>query len=694
MSRILRNRIRLRVQINDQDFYYKNNISVLEACESIGLDIPRFCYHQNLSVAGNCRMCLVEVANSPKPVASCALPISNNIKIYTNTPSVKKARENVLEFLLLNHPLDCPICDQAGECDLQDQAKTFGIGYSRYFGSKRAVEDKNLNSLIKTVMTRCIHCTRCVRFDTEIAGKEFLGTLNRSTSTEIGSYINIKNSKQFFDSEFSGNLIDLCPVGALTSSSYAFKTRPWELRTKESIDLADSLNSSVYVSSKETEIVRVFPKAINGINFLSDASRSYFDYNSLNRSLSRTDLNINFFFKTIEQKANKKILILIDKNLDLENLLYIKNCDNYIFKFILGSSKSVKLIFSVKVFSCLTTNPLNLVLSWLSHRIKDLDNLNSRICFFFCTNLKVENTILNLKIRLKTKQSFLKIFNFGLSAQTNIKLETINLNLNLFYKLFEATHQSSKLLIKHLNPIILIGEAFYKRGLNDIFLYHSIKKISNAIILNLKNSLSSFSVDFLNIRHVTRRCFKSNNIICLNMNDSAYLKKELNKQENTNIIWINTHNSDMFKNNKNVLFIPSKTEFEEKLIFLNMEQMPQKTTPCLNLEINVSIKNFFIKSFNENNRDFYSLNKIFYNKHLIFLKEILSNLKLFDIILNQKPAVTNMLLNLILLDSSYLISTYPDKLQVEDFYSFNKRLKNSLIMQNASLQNRKKLFNF
>jgi hypothetical protein len=692
MSRILRNRIRLRVQINDQEFYYKNNISVLEACESIGLDIPRFCYHQNLSVAGNCRMCLVEVANSPKPVASCALPISNNIKVYTNTPSVKKARENILEFLLLNHPLDCPICDQAGECDLQDQAKTFGIGYSRYFGSKRVVEDKNFNSLIKTVMTRCIHCTRCVRFDTEIAGKEFLGTLNRSTSTEIGSYINIKNSKQFFDSEIAGNVIDLCPVGALTSSSYAFKTRPWELRTKESIDLADSINTSIYVSSKETEIVRVFPKAINGINFLSDASRYYFDYNSLNRSLLRTDLNINFFFKTIEQKANKKILILIDKNLDLENLLYIKNCDNYIFKLILGNKK-IKLNFSVKALSCLTINPLNLVLSWLSHRIKDLVNLNCRVCFFFCTNLKVENTILNLKIRLKTKQSFLKIFNFGLSSQTNIKLETINLNLNFFYTLFEANHPNSNLLIKHLNPIIVIGEAFYKRGLNDTFLYHSIKKISNAIILNLKNSLSSFSVEFLNIRHVTTRCFKTNNIICLNMNDSAYLKKNLNKQESSNIIWINTHNSDMFKKNKDVLFVPSKTEFEEKLVFLNMEQMPQYTTPCLNLEINVSIKNFFIKSFNTNNRDFYSLNKVFYNKHLIFIKEILSNPKLFDIILDQKTATTK-LLNSIMLENFYLISTYPHKLQIEDFYSFNKRLKNSLIMQNASLQNRKKLFNF
>jgi len=687
MSGILRNRIRLRVQINDQDFYYKSNISVLEACESIGLDIPRFCYHQNLSVAGNCRMCLVEISNTPKPVASCALPISNNIKIYTNTPAVKKARENVLEFLLLNHPLDCPICDQAGECDLQDQAKTFGISQSRYFESKRVVEDKNFNNIIKTVMTRCIHCTRCVRFDSEIAGKEFIGTLNRSSGTEIGSYITMQNSKQFFDSEISGNVIDLCPVGALTSASYAYKTRPWELRTKESIDLADTINAGIYISTKESEIVRVFPKNTNGVSFLSDASRYYFDSNSLNRSLLKNELNLNFFFSTVEDtQSKKKILVLLDKNLDLENLLYIKSINNFIFKFIFNN-QTVKLEFKVKSFSS-TKNSFNFSINWLSTQISKLDT-QSHTCFFFCTDLKIENTILNLKIRLKTKQSFLKIFNFGIPTKTNIKLETLNLSLNLFYKFFEAKNSNSKMLIKLDSPIIVIGEAFYKRGLNEIFFFNTIKKkISSSIILNLKNSLSCFINDFLNVESITNRSFKTiKNIICLNMNDSIYLKKNLNKSNN--IVWVNTHNSDMFEKNKNVLFLSSKTEFEEKQIFLNLEQLPQKTTPTLNLEMNFSIKNLFIKSFKINNK----FNKVFYNKHLLFLKEMLNNSELLNSIYSKKT-ISNLLLKTLLIENFFLISYYPFKLQIEDFYLFNKKLKNSLIMQNSSLQNRKKLLNF
>jgi NADH dehydrogenase (ubiquinone) Fe-S protein 1 len=213
----------IKIEINNIEFWVDSNISVLEACKYVGITVPRFCYHETLSVAGNCRMCLVEIGNSPKPVASCAFPVSNNIKILVDTPLVKKARENVIETLLLNHPLDCPICDQAGECDLQDQTKTFGGDFTRYVYNKRGVEDKNCGVLIKTIMTRCIHCTRCVRFGSEIAGVDILGTLNRGGSTEIGNYVSTD-----FNSEISGNVIDLCPVGALTSKPYAFKARPWE----------------------------------------------------------------------------------------------------------------------------------------------------------------------------------------------------------------------------------------------------------------------------------------------------------------------------------------------------------------------------------------------------------------------------------------------------------------------------------
>lgn len=211
----------ISIKINDLKISINPGITILEACKFVGISIPRFCYHETLSIAGNCRMCLVEVEGLEKPVASCLTEVSNNLSIFTDTPFVKKARENVIETLLLNHPLDCPICDQAGECDLQDQTKTFGNDLSRFFFHKRGVEDKNCGPLIKTIMTRCIHCTRCVRYGTEVAGIEFFGTLNRGTSTEIGSYI-----PKFFQSEISGNIIDLCPVGALTSKPYAFKARP------------------------------------------------------------------------------------------------------------------------------------------------------------------------------------------------------------------------------------------------------------------------------------------------------------------------------------------------------------------------------------------------------------------------------------------------------------------------------------
>jgi len=211
----------IKVYINNKLIFVQPNISILEACEEIGISIPRFCYHERLNVAGNCRMCLVEVEKTPKPIASCAFPILANMKIYTNTPMVRKSRENVLEFLLSNHPLDCPICDQGGECDLQEQSFHFGGDKSRFFIKKRGVLNKYLGIFVKTVMTRCIHCTRCVRFSQDVCGETLLGTFLRGRETEIGSYRDSKLNCELF-----GNVIDLCPVGALTSKIYAFTARP------------------------------------------------------------------------------------------------------------------------------------------------------------------------------------------------------------------------------------------------------------------------------------------------------------------------------------------------------------------------------------------------------------------------------------------------------------------------------------
>ena len=244
--------------------------TVLQACEEAGREVPRFCYHERLSVAGNCRMCLVEMEKSPKPIASCAMPAGDGMAIRTDTALVKKAREGVLEFLLINHPLDCPICDQGGECDLQDQTMAYGLGGNRYEENKRAVEDKNLGPLIKTIMTRCIHCTRCVRFATEVAGVEELGATGRGEHMEIGTYI-----EQALTSELSGNMIDICPVGALTSKPYAFAARPWELDRCETIDVHDAVGSNVRIDSRGREVMRSLPRLNEAINeeWISDKTR-------------------------------------------------------------------------------------------------------------------------------------------------------------------------------------------------------------------------------------------------------------------------------------------------------------------------------------------------------------------------------------------------------------------------------------
>ena len=254
---------------------------LIVACEKAGVEIPRFCYHERLAIAGNCRMCLVEVEKVPKPVASCAYPVSPNMKVKTNTPMVKKAREGVMEFLLANHPLDCPICDQAGECDLQDQSMAYGQDRSRLrevAAGKRAVEDKNFGPLVKTSMNRCIHCTRCVRFATEVAGAEELGTSGRGNDMQIGMYV-----EKILDTELSGNIVDLCPVGALTAKPYEFTARPWELRHTESVDVHDALGSNIRIDSRGNEVMRILPRVNEAVNEEWIADKTRYSYDGLKR---------------------------------------------------------------------------------------------------------------------------------------------------------------------------------------------------------------------------------------------------------------------------------------------------------------------------------------------------------------------------------------------------------------------------
>ncbi len=272
-----------KIKVDGNEIEVPDHYTLLQACEEAGSQIPRFCFHERLSVAGNCRMCLVEVKGGPpKPAASCAMgvrdlrpgPNGELPEVFTNTPMVKKAREGVMEFLLINHPLDCPICDQGGECDLQDQAMAFGVDSSRFKENKRAVEDKYIGPLVKTIMTRCIHCTRCVRFTTEVAGISELGLIGRGEDAEITTYL-----EHAMTSELQGNVIDLCPVGALTSKPYAFQARPWELNKTETIDVMDACGSAIRVDTRGREVMRIMPRVNEAINeeWISDKTRFVWD---------------------------------------------------------------------------------------------------------------------------------------------------------------------------------------------------------------------------------------------------------------------------------------------------------------------------------------------------------------------------------------------------------------------------------
>jgi NADH-quinone oxidoreductase subunit G len=268
-----------KLTINGTEVEVENGTSILQAAEQVGVEVPRFCYHDKLSVPANCRMCLVEVKGGPpKPVASCAMACADGMEVETDSDMVHRARKSVMEFLLINHPLDCPICDQGGECDLQDQAAAYGYDRSRYTEDKRAVKDKELGPLVKTVMTRCIQCTRCIRFGEEIAGIDSLGLLNRGEDVEIGTYV-----EKAMESELSGNLIDVCPVGALTSKPYAFTARPWELRKTETIDVMDGVGSNIRIDAKGREIMRVVPRLNESVNEVWISDKARFSYDGLKK---------------------------------------------------------------------------------------------------------------------------------------------------------------------------------------------------------------------------------------------------------------------------------------------------------------------------------------------------------------------------------------------------------------------------
>ena len=675
----------LKIKINNSEFLVKNDISVLEACKYVGISIPRFCYHETLSIAGNCRMCLVEIEKTPKPVSSCTLPVSNNMQIYTDTPLVKKARENVVETLLLNHPLDCPICDQGGECDLQDQTQMWGSDYSRFFMAKRGVEDKNCGPLIKTIMTRCIHCTRCVRFGSEIAGVDFLGTLNRGTSTEIGGYVS-----RIFNSEISGNVIDLCPVGALTSKPYAFKARPWELRSNESIDLTDSTGSNIYVNFKESEIFRILPKSNSEINenIISDKARFFHD-SLKNQRLQKlfvkstdskySSINWSDFFVKIDlllsSNQQKKVTFLVNEELDVQSICILKAIENKYPNLV--SFKSV----SKRGFS------RNYLVNWTNNKISEIKKA-SKTCFLFSSNVRLEGAILNSKIRNKVVAENFNVLSFGQKFNSNFPVRFINLNASNLLKLFEAKDVLSKFIISTKSPLFCFGESINKRFSGSFSFSALLKKLNpSSIIIDIKAACNTEAFSFLGVKTINSNILSGSDIfIGINLEDNIILRKYL-LNSNKTIVWINTHGSKLASSAN--FIVPTITFFEQEGIFLNLEQRPQKTLKSISgIQDSRSIKTILMSLYPEINGNFMNKNI----KFLSFLNEMVEHSNLFKSLKNKFSSYDLFETNFLF--SSSFISFYPFKATIEDFFSSNNLSKNSITMAKCSQEHRKNTNNF
>jgi len=481
----------LKLKVNNIDVEVEEGLTVLQACEKAGVEIPRFCYHEKLSIAGNCRMCLVEMEKSPKPVASCAMPAAEGMNIKTNTPFVEKARKGVMEFLLANHPLDCPVCDQGGECDLQDQSMFYGVDKSRFNENKRQVPEKNMGPLIKTQMTRCIHCTRCVRFATEIAGVPELGAIGRGEDMQITTYL-----EKSMQSELSANVVDLCPVGALTSKPYVFEARPWELKKTESIDVMDAIGSNIRVDTYGWEVKRILPRINENINeeWISDKSRYACD-GLLNQRLDTPYVKYNNkfekaswdeVFNIIKSKFNNtdknKICGLTGDLVNMETL--------YIFKEFFNKTLGSQNVESRNDYTYLNVEKReNYLFNSSINGIEESDFI-----FLIGTNPRYEATILNARIRKSYVQNKTKIISLNNVGDLTYPYEFLDGKINNIKEISEDSHKVSKLIKEAKKPLIVFGQSAFKSK-SAKYIFETMKNYlnKNNKISNEWNSLNVIS---------------------------------------------------------------------------------------------------------------------------------------------------------------------------------------------------------
>lgn len=572
----------ITIYINGIKIEVLKSITVLEACKKLDIEIPKFCFHENLQIAGNCRMCLVEIENSLKPVAACAMPVINNMKIFTDTPLVKKARESILEFLLINHPLDCPICDQASECDLQEHTMNYGSDKSRFFFNKRVVEDKYCGPFIKTIMTRCIHCTRCVRFVNEICKIDNLGTIGRGKKTEIGFY----NNNSIFTSEFSGNLIDLCPVGALTSKPYTFKARYWELKKYEVVDIMDSSCSNIKVDVFNNEILRILPKTNYNINneWISNKTRFFFDSLKYQRILNPLYKDKNNKFKKISwlkafSIVNNKLMltdasniqVIIGDLVDLESLFILKK------KFYQIGINNIKFEKNLKDF------PINsdLTSNFLINNIKTI-NQNCNLCIIIKSNIRNEVPILNIHLINRLKKGNFKIAYIGSKIDLTYNYYHLGNSLNILVDIVIGKHFFCRKIKKTKNTIFIVGEMILHIK-NGIYL---INKLTNLSFLNKKNinflNNKTSLINFLEITFNKRKLNKNHSNVYYLYNTN--LKKDLSFVKDNFLIYQGHHFNDDAQNSN--LVLPGVSFFEKEGTYLNFEGWIQKNKKILNLKTN------------------------------------------------------------------------------------------------------------
>ena len=571
-----------KIYINGEEIEFEKGMTVLQACELANVEIPRFCYHEKLSIAGNCRMCLVEMEKSVKPIASCAMPAAEGMNIKTNTPFVEKARKGVMEFLLANHPLDCPVCDQGGECDLQDQSMFYGIDKSRFVENKRQVKEKYMGPLIKTQMTRCIHCTRCVRFATEVAGVPEIGAIGRGENMEITTYL-----EKAMESELSANVIDLCPVGALTSKPYAFEARPWELKKTESIDVMDSVGSNIRVDTYNWEVKRILPRLNNEINeeWISDKTRYSCDgllkqrldspYIKKENRLQKStwDEAIELIINKIKATNADEIGGHIGDMVNLENALAFKK----FFK-ILNSNN---LEFREKKFYINSSEKMNYLFNSSIRGIEESD-----LILLIGTNPRYEATMVNARIRKAFAQKKTSIFSIGNPGDLTYDYTILGNKSDDIKKILNKESEFSKKLLTSKKPIIIIGESVLELK-SGKYIFEEIKNFlkNNNFIKKDWNALNFLPQNASTVGLIDLKILSDEN-----QKNYSFFKK-LNNHEFKLLYLLGSDNIEFKKNNEFVIYqgshgdrgadiadvvLPSPAYTEQKGLYENLEGRVQE----------------------------------------------------------------------------------------------------------------------